>query len=136
MDVAKSVFQLHWVEAETGEIISKQVKRAVFLEQFAKCTPCLTGMEACGGTTLGAASNGDGTPSKVDAGEMRQSVCERQQERCGECVCRLAGGTAARQGSGREGRGATPDATATGENSHDAGRLSARTIDQVRQSDG
>jgi transposase len=28
VDVAKRVFQLHWVEAETGEIISKQIKRA------------------------------------------------------------------------------------------------------------
>jgi transposase len=49
VDIAKSVFQLHWVEMETGEIISKQVKRAVFLEQFVNRTPCLIGMEACGG---------------------------------------------------------------------------------------
>lgn len=49
VDIAKSVFQLHWVDVETGEIISKQVKRAVFLEQFANREPCLIGMEACGG---------------------------------------------------------------------------------------
>jgi len=49
VDIAKSVFQLHWVDAETGEIISKQVKRSVFLEQFANRAPCLIGMEACGG---------------------------------------------------------------------------------------
>jgi len=49
VDIAKSVFQLHWVEMETGEIISKQVKRAVYLEQFVSRTPCLIGMEACGG---------------------------------------------------------------------------------------
>lgn len=42
-------FRLHWVDVETGEIISKQVKRAVFLEQFANREPCLIGMEACGG---------------------------------------------------------------------------------------
>ena len=49
VDIAKRVFQIHSVDQETGEIISKQVKRAVFLEQFANCAPGLIGMEACGG---------------------------------------------------------------------------------------
>jgi transposase len=49
VDIAKRVFQLHWVEAETGEIISKQIKRADFLEHFVNRVPCLIGMEACGG---------------------------------------------------------------------------------------
>lgn len=49
VDVAKSVFQLHWVEPETGEVISKQIKRVGFLEHFANRAPCLIGMEACGG---------------------------------------------------------------------------------------
>jgi transposase len=50
VDTAKQVFQLHWVDAETGEVISKQIKRAKFLEQFANRSPCLIGMEACGGS--------------------------------------------------------------------------------------
>lgn len=49
VDIAKNVFQLHWVDAETGEIVNKQLKRAVFLEHFANREPCLIGMEACGG---------------------------------------------------------------------------------------
>lgn len=49
VDVAKNVFQLHWVDAETGEIVSKQIKRSGFLEHFANRAPCLIGMEACGG---------------------------------------------------------------------------------------
>lgn len=49
VDVAKRVFQLHTVDPDTGEIISKQVKRSVFLEQFSNRSPCLIGMEACGG---------------------------------------------------------------------------------------
>lgn len=49
IDIAKQVFQLHWVDRETGEILRKQLKRAVFLEHFANRTPCLIGMEACGG---------------------------------------------------------------------------------------
>lgn len=50
VDTAKAVFQLHWVESETGEIFNKQVKRAKFLEHFANRSPCLIGMEACGGS--------------------------------------------------------------------------------------
>ena len=49
VDIAKNVFQLHWVDANTGEIFSKQLKRSVFLEFFANRLPCLVGMEACGG---------------------------------------------------------------------------------------
>jgi len=49
-DTAKDVFQLHWVDPETGEIFRKQLKRAKFLEHFANLSPCLIGMEACGGS--------------------------------------------------------------------------------------
>lgn len=49
VDVAKNVFQVHWVEPETGEIVSKPIKRADFLTHFANRAPCLIGMEACGG---------------------------------------------------------------------------------------
>ncbi|MEX3693303.1 IS110 family transposase [Paraburkholderia sp. BR14263] len=49
VDIAKNVFQVHYVDQETGEIVNKPVKRAKFLEHFANRTPCLVGMEACGG---------------------------------------------------------------------------------------
>lgn len=50
VDIAKNVFQLYWVDAETGEVFNKQVKRAKFLEHFANRAPCVIGMEACGGS--------------------------------------------------------------------------------------
>lgn len=50
VDTAKDVFQLHWVDPETGEIISKQLKRDRFLVHFANRSSCLIGMEACGGS--------------------------------------------------------------------------------------
>ncbi|MBB5502580.1 transposase [Paraburkholderia sp. MM5384-R2] len=34
---------------DTGEIVSKPIKRAALLEHFANRLPCLIGMEACGG---------------------------------------------------------------------------------------
>jgi transposase len=49
VDIAKNVFQVHWVDPDSGEIVSKRVKRAKFLEHFANREPCLIGMEACGG---------------------------------------------------------------------------------------
>lgn len=49
VDIAKSVFQVHYIDADTGEIVNKALKRAVFLEYFSNRRPCLIGMEACGG---------------------------------------------------------------------------------------
>jgi transposase len=50
VEIAKRVFQVHWVEADTGEMKSVQLKRGQFLEHFANRSPCLVGMEACGGS--------------------------------------------------------------------------------------
>ncbi|WP_316679622.1 IS110 family RNA-guided transposase [Ralstonia chuxiongensis] len=49
LDIAKSVFQLHTVDMDSGEIINAQIKRAKVLEYFANHQPCLIGIEACGG---------------------------------------------------------------------------------------
>jgi len=49
VDIAKTVFQVHYIDQETGEIVNKQIKRAKFLEFFANRAPCLVGIEACGG---------------------------------------------------------------------------------------
>ena len=48
-DIAKRVFQLHWVEMETGELMGLRLTRAKFVEHFGNRAPCLVGMEACGG---------------------------------------------------------------------------------------
>jgi len=50
VDIAKRVFQLHWIESGTGEIVNLQLKREQFLEYFANLVPSLIGMEACGGS--------------------------------------------------------------------------------------
>jgi transposase len=49
VDIAKNVFQLYWVDLDTGELCTKPLKRANFLAHFANQAPCLIGMEACGG---------------------------------------------------------------------------------------
>lgn len=46
IDVAKRVFQLNWVDVETSEINSLQIKHEKFLDFFINLQPCLIGMEA------------------------------------------------------------------------------------------
>ena len=50
VDTAKRVFQLHWIDMETGEIVDLKLTRAKFLEHFANRAPCVVAMEACGGS--------------------------------------------------------------------------------------
>lgn len=49
IDIAKKVFQLHWVEPDTGSTERLQLRRARVLEWFANREPALVVMEACGG---------------------------------------------------------------------------------------
>jgi transposase len=48
VDLAKRVFQIHWVDTETGEIGRRQLKRAQLREFFANRPPAIIAMEACG----------------------------------------------------------------------------------------
>lgn len=44
VDIAKRVFQLHWIAADIGEVFGKQLRRSDFLEHFANRGPCLIGL--------------------------------------------------------------------------------------------
>ena len=46
VDIAKRVFQLRWVELETGELMNVRLTRAKFLEHFANHAPCLVAVAA------------------------------------------------------------------------------------------
>jgi transposase len=48
LDIAKSVFQVHGVDAEGGVQVSKALKRAKVEPFFAALAPCVVGVEACG----------------------------------------------------------------------------------------
>jgi transposase len=47
LDIAKSVFQVHGVDAGGQVVIRRQLKRRYVLAFFQKLTPCLVGIEAC-----------------------------------------------------------------------------------------
>jgi transposase len=48
LDLAKSVFQVHGVDATGKVVVRKSLRRAQMLPFFARLPPCLVGMEACG----------------------------------------------------------------------------------------
>lgn len=49
IDLAKNVFQVHGVDERGKVALKKQLKRDKMLPFFANLSPCLIGMEACGG---------------------------------------------------------------------------------------
>lgn len=48
IDLAKSVFQIHGVDARGKVVVARQLRRRDVLTYFGKLEPCLAGMEACG----------------------------------------------------------------------------------------
>ena len=47
LDIAKSLFQVHGVDAAGQVTIRRQLKRRHVLAFFQKLSPCLVGIEAC-----------------------------------------------------------------------------------------
>ena len=47
LDIAKSVFQVHGVDADGQVMVRRQLKRRYVLAFFQKLPPCLVGIEAC-----------------------------------------------------------------------------------------
>ena len=59
IDIAKNVFQLHWTDPSTGEVIRKQLTRR---------------------SLLGTRTNKTGSRSKTDAGRRCKSIQSWQQK--------------------------------------------------------
>jgi len=47
LDIAKSVFQVHGIDAEGNVVLRRQLKRRYVLVYFQRLPPCLVGIEAC-----------------------------------------------------------------------------------------
>ena len=47
LDIAKSVFQVHGIDAVGQVVMRRQLKRRYVLNFFEKLPPCLVGIEAC-----------------------------------------------------------------------------------------
>ena len=58
LDIAKSVFQVHGVDAAGEVVIRRQLKRRYVLAFFQKLSPCLVGIEACASSHYSARTSG------------------------------------------------------------------------------
>ena len=47
LDIAKSVFQVHGIDATEKVVVRKQLRRGQLVKFFEPLAPCLIGMEAC-----------------------------------------------------------------------------------------
>jgi transposase len=54
LDIAKSVFQVHGVDASGAVVLRRRLTRARMLAFFEKQAPCLVGLEACGSSNYWA----------------------------------------------------------------------------------
>ncbi|MDQ0086522.1 transposase [Variovorax boronicumulans] len=48
LDIAKRVFQMYWVDADTGEIVNRRFSRTELIEFLSKSSPGRVALEACG----------------------------------------------------------------------------------------
>ena len=82
LDIAKSVFQVHGIDAEGNVIFRRQLKRRYVLTFFQKLPPCLVGIEALRLVASLVARTPGARPHRTpDAAGLCEAVCEAAQER-------------------------------------------------------
>ena len=77
LDIAKSVFQVHGVDAGGQVIVRRQLKRRYVLTFFQKLSPCLVGIEACGSAHHWSREL---QARAVDAASLRETLCQTAEE--------------------------------------------------------
>ena len=83
-DVAKRVFQLYWVDAETGEIVNRRFGRDDLITFLAQRPAGRAALEACGSARLvGHVNSGVGTRGRVVACAVYPALCANEQDRRG-----------------------------------------------------
>ena len=89
LDIAKSVFQVHGVDAAGQVVIRRQLRRRHVLAFFQKLPPCLVGIEACASSHhWSRRAAGVGAYGAIDASglceALRQAAEERRHRRGGD----------------------------------------------------
>jgi transposase len=80
LDIAKSVFQVHGIDAEGNVILRRQLKRRYVLAFFQKLPPCLVGIEACASSHHWSRELGARPHCALDAAGLCETVREAAQE--------------------------------------------------------
>ena len=75
IDLAKTVFQIHAVDADGATVIRKRLRRAEVLSFVSGLEPCLIGMEACATSHYWAARTRKvRAHRKADASGLREAL--------------------------------------------------------------
>ena len=83
LDIAKSVFQVHGVDADGNVILRRQLKRRYVMAFFQKLPPCLVGIEACASSHYWSRElQACGQHRSADAAGLREALRQTTQERC------------------------------------------------------
>ena len=94
IDLAKRVFQVHGVDGRGKAVLRKQLKRSQMAEFFAQLSPCLIGMEACGGAHFWARKLADcGHTVKLIAPQFVEPYVKSNKNDAAdaEAICKAVG---------------------------------------------
>jgi hypothetical protein len=96
LDLAKSVFQVHGVDAQGKVVVTKRLRRDAVLAFFANLAPCVVGMEACAGSHFWAREiTRLGHTVRLMAPQYVKPYTQAPEERPGRCRSDLRGDAAA-----------------------------------------
>ena len=93
LDLAKTIFQVHGADASGAVVLRKQLRRNKLLEFFARQSPCLVAMEACGGAHYWAREIGKlGHQVRLIAPQYVKPFVKRQKNDAAdaEAICEAA----------------------------------------------
>jgi transposase len=80
LDLAKSVFQVHGVDAVGAVMVRRRLARSQLLPFFARLEPCLIGFEACSSAHHGARAGASGARRSIDPAAVREALCKEEQD--------------------------------------------------------
>ena len=116
MDTSKRIFQLHGVNAAEQPVLRRKLRRGEMIAFFERLPPTAVAIEACGSAHHWARLLGEiGHDVKLIAPQLRQTLRQARQERCGGCRGAVRGGQPAEHAlrAGQDRRPASsPDARA------------------------
>ena len=83
LDIAKSVFEVHGIDAQGNVIVRRQLKRRYVVAFFQRLAPCLVGIEACASSHHWSRElQALGHTVRPDAAGLREALRQSAEERC------------------------------------------------------
>ena len=140
LDLAKSVFQVHGVDAGGHDVLKRRIRRRDLLAFFEELPPCLVGMEACSSAHHWARELvALGHDVRLIPPQYVKPYVKTEQDRCGRCRSDLRSrrppehAVRSDQDEGEPGAVDTaPCALAAGAAADGRGELGARASQRVR----